>query len=253
MKKIIMLLVLFLTSGGVANAQLLDSGVNASVKANVGVGQRANASTSADANAYGTAEKDNMMSATGTVNANSGVRTAGLLDVEVKAKAVKDLTPQEKRDFLLTVKDHAQLQSGQDLELFAKGVIAADANVKEVAADDSHVELSYKMPAKFLGLFRTELNAHTDVEFDEKATGNGPKEVTVRFPWYRMFYSLDSDVRSSVLKTAIEASVNSEVGNGNATTTASVSARNGQVIQLISNILRNIRASVDAQAAAEVK
>ncbi len=240
MKKFLMLLAIVLASGGVVNAQIINTGLNASVKANVGAGQHVKASSTVDVD-------DN------DVDEDTDTRSAGSVEVDLEANEVEDWTDQQKSDFLLTVKQHAQLRSGQDLELFAKGVMAADANVRKVEADESHVEISYKMPAKFLGLFRTELSANTDVKFDEKAHGNGPKEVTVRFPWYRMFYSLDSDVRSDILKAAVEASVKSEGNNGNATSTAAVSARNGRVIQLISNILKGIRANAEADAKATVR
>ncbi len=87
----------------------------------------------------------------------------------------------------------------------------------------------------------------TDVSFDEKA-GNGPKEVTVKFPWYRLFYSLDSDTQADVLESAIATQVSNDGGIANSTANANISARNGRTIQLISSILKAIRASVEAEA-----
>ncbi|MEK7575364.1 MAG: hypothetical protein AAB511_04020 [Patescibacteria group bacterium] len=251
MKKIIFLLAFALFSGSVAHAQLIDAKVNVSAKTDVGVEQRnANASTSANTKVDGGAKVGRDM--TGN-DSDSDVKTTSASAVSLEARTIQGWNDQEKSDFLLTVKTHAQLQSGQDLENFAKGVMASDEHVKAVAASDTHVEVNYRLPAKFLGVFKTDLDALADVSFDQEKKGSGPKEVTVRFPWYRMFFSLDSDVRADVLQSAIEASVKSDSDTLRADASANVTARNGRVIQLISAILKNIRASVDAEAEATVK
>ncbi|TAK56865.1 hypothetical protein EPO17_03500 [Patescibacteria group bacterium] len=252
MKKIIFLLAFMLLSGGVAHAGLLKTNLDGSVKTDVGVGvgQRATSSAAVNANVnsnvYGNVERGNA-----TSSANSNADGSATLGVSLDAKAIRGWSEGEKSDFLLTVKNHAQLQSGQDLENFAKGVMAADAHVDAVVTDDSHVKVSYKMPAKFLGMFQTEIDAMANVSFDTDKPGNGPKEVTVRFPWYRMFYNLDSEVKADILENAVEASIQSDANTAGSTTSANVSARNGRTVQLISNTLKNIRANAEATAEAE--
>ena len=259
-----MLAAVVFVGAGVAQAQPVDVNTSAALKANVGVGQTVGASTTVNAN----------VNVNSTVNGNSGVITASTSmngnstssssgassngnsvntttssAVRLSAREIRGWSDDEKSAFLLTVKGHAQLQSDQDLENFAKGVIAADANVEAVVADDSHVRVSYKLPARFLGIFATEIDAVANVSFDEETNANSAQEVSVKFPWYKMFYSLDSDTRAEVLETAVESSVSSD----NSGTSASVASRNGKTIQLISDTLKGVRASMEVSGEATVE
>jgi hypothetical protein len=195
-----------------------------------------------------------------SINANANVNVKAL-NAEVKANAttskgnevsaaageVRSMNETEKKTFLTTVKTHAELQSKQDLDNFAKGVMIKDENVSAVEADDSNVEVHYKLPAKFLGIFSTGLDAIANVSFESEKTGRGPKEVTVKFPWYRLFFSLSTSTRAEVLQAAIDKSVqvNAQTPRDNAY------AQNGVTVQLISSILKGIRAEIETKA--EVK
>jgi hypothetical protein len=159
--------------------------------------------------------------------------------VSTAARDIRGWDEGEKAVFLGTVKAHAELRSGQDLENFAKGVLINDENVRDVTTASSSIEVSYKIPAKFLGVFGAGLEAMTDVSFDPKS--KNPKEVTVKFPWYRIFYSLDADAREDVLKSAIEASIGEDPG----TNSGGEYSKKGRTIQLISNILKALRAEVE--------
>lgn len=199
----------------------------------------------------------------GTTTATSTIKATSTKDrsdkatptnpVSVEAKDIRGWSEQEKSDFLQTVKTHAQLQSGNDLENFAKGVLVRDENVDSVTADDDSVEVDYKLPAKFLGIFKTQISAMTDVSFDTDKSGNGPKEVTVKFPWYRMFYSLDQSVQEDILKNTISSTIEADVSSTTSTSTKDISVRNAKTIQLISALLKNIRASIEAVSTLSVE
>lgn len=209
-----------------ATAQGLDA--SSGVKVNAGVGG-VNADLKANATATANQSKNDDKSGEGG-NA-----------VSASAREVRGWSDDEKKDFLLTVKAHAQLKSEQDLNNFAKGVMLKDNNVRAVETDDDSVEVSYKLPAKFLGVFSADLSAIANVTFEQEKTGRGPKEVTVRFPWYRMFFSLSAEVREEVLETAIDSAVKirAQVPRDN------VQAQNGVTVQIISEILKAIRAKLE--------
>jgi len=168
--------------------------------------------------------------------------------VRAQAREVRGWDETEKKDFLVSVKSQAQLKSSQDLDNFAKGVMIKDENVAGVQADESAVEVRYKLPAKFLGIFESNINAITNVSFETNKQGRGPKEVTVRFPWYRMFFSLSTSTREEILQTAIDKTVQVEAQ----TPRDNTYAQNGTTINLISNILKGIRAEVKASASTSV-
>lgn len=248
MKKTLLAVAFAFAIAPMAHAEFLAINTGTYLNVNAESGDQSRASTTLDA--QGNAQNDDSNDRKDRQDQNERVTANGGASLLLHSDDddVSEMSSRDKAAFLLTVKQHAQLQSGQDLHNFAKGVLVADANVKTVKADDSHVEVKYKMPAKFLGVFKTDLDARADVSFDEKTKAKTPKEVDVRFPWYRMFYSLEDSVKADILETAIEASVKSGT-TANASTTANVSARNGQVIEIISRILKNIRIQVEAQSA----
>ena len=164
-------------------------------------------------------------------------------EVSAAASEVRGWDESDKKEFLTTVKAHAELKSEQDLDNFAKGVMIKDSNVNAVEADDNNVEVRYKLPAKFLGVFSADLNTIANVTFETKKTGRGPKEVTVRFPWYRMFFSLSTSTRQEILQVAIDKSVQVEAQYPR----DNVYAQNGVTVQLISNILKGIRAKIEVK------
>ena len=69
----------------------------------------------------------------------------------------------------------------------------------------------------------------------------------VKFPWYRIFFSLDSEARADVIETAIENSVGVE-----SNVSLNTAAEEGRTIQILSNILKSIRAKIVASAGAKV-
>ena len=104
----------------------------------------------------------------GTEDINIGVGELQGNAVSVSAVEVRGWDPKQKQEFLATVKAHAQVRSEQDLENFATGILLKDENVEEISSDEDSVEVRYRVPAKFLGLFETSIPV---IVVAEKAQG----------------------------------------------------------------------------------
>jgi len=122
--------------------------------------------------------------------------------VSASAVEVRGWDAEQKREFLATVKAHAQVQSGQDLENFATGVLLRDENVEVAAASDTEVEVAYRMPAKFVGIFNASLAARAEVDAEGR--------VKVSYPWFGFLFA--KTVSAAELEAEIEAAL-PEVGD----------------------------------------
>src|SRR3989344_1148245 len=152
-------------------------------------------------------------------------------DVSVQAVEVRGWDATQKQEFLATVKVHAQVRSGQDLENFAKGVLLKDENVEEVSSDEDSVEVRYRVPAKFLGFFETSLPVTVVAK---KAQGELGEGVRVRFPWYRVLFGVEEEVTETSLESDIGAAVIADLDSDGALD-VSVAAR---IYTAISNVLK---------------
>ena len=102
-------------------------------------------------------------------------------NVSVKAVEVRGWDPDKKQAFLGTVKAHAEVKSGQDLENFATGVLLKDENIESVSFNNGEIKVEYKAQGKLFGFI-----PHTyreTITVDAKAEASG--RVKVRFPWYQ--------------------------------------------------------------------
>lgn len=124
--------------------------------------------------------------------------------------------------------------------------VREDARLEVASSSDDQVEVSYKLPAKFLGLFSTNLRTTAHVELNQTGKAVGQGQVTVKFPWYRFLFSLDDSAQADVLQNAIKANVEADA-------TAGISTKEGKerTINIVGSLLKSIRASIDASA--EVK
>ena len=126
--------------------------------------------------------------------------------VALQAVEVRGWDPEKKKEFLATVKAHAELKSGQDLENFARGILLKDENIESLESNDESVEIAYKMPAKFLGVVPASIRANTSVSTRSKSTNTTDTQarVKVKFPWYRFLFRLDGNVKADSLASVIE-------------------------------------------------
>lgn len=181
----------------------------------------------------------------GTEDINIGVgeaRAEGNV-ISVNAVEVRGWDAEQKQEFLATVKTHAQVQSEQDLENFAKGVVAVDENVETVATSDSEVRVSYRVPAKFLGIFEASIPAQVLV----RANAEAEERVQVRFPWYKFLFSVEEETNESELQTAVESRVSAAM-NANANANAAF-ALNDQA-RISQEVSAALKAEVDAAMSA---
>ena len=127
--------------------------------------------------------------------------------VSVDAVEVRGWDEQRKADFLREVKKHAEIQSGQDLENFARGVLLRDENVDEVELGEDDVRMDYRLPAKFLGIFHASIRARTTVQTNQADETNSDKfgRVKIKFVWYHVFF------RKFVSEDELEQEINDEV------------------------------------------
>jgi hypothetical protein len=112
--------------------------------------------------------------------------------VAVSAVEVRGWNPEKKQEFLRTVKAHAEVQSEQDLQNFATGILLQDENVQEVRVEQESTQVAYLMPAKLFGFISGTLAA--------KSTVDAEGRVKVQFPWYRVFYRLSQEAQASSLE-----------------------------------------------------
>ena len=122
--------------------------------------------------------------------------------ISAEAREIQGWDEKKKSDFLETAKEYSQVKSGQDLENFAKGVLLKDEKVKSIQADEEKVEMEYKMPARFLGIFSASLAARAKIARDGS--------VKVAYPWYSFLFK--KLVAANDIKSEAEASL-PEVGD----------------------------------------
>ena len=127
--------------------------------------------------------------------------------ISADAVEVRGWDEQRKADFLREVKKHAEIQSGQDLENFARGVLLRDENVDEVELGEDDVRMDYRLPAKFLGIFPALIRARTTVVTNQTDETNSDKfgRVKIKFAWYHVFF------RKFVSEDELEQEINDEV------------------------------------------
>ncbi|MDP2629150.1 MAG: hypothetical protein Q8P45_00390, partial [Candidatus Harrisonbacteria bacterium] len=126
-----------------------------------------------------------------TLRSNAPTLIDGAAPVLVSGVEVRGWDPEKKEEFLKSVKASVEVRSGQELEHFAQGVLLRDENVSEITVNEEGVSISYRQPAKFLGIFKASLHAHT--VFDAQG------QVKVSFPWTRVLF------RPSVSASTMEA------------------------------------------------
>ncbi|MDP2676952.1 MAG: hypothetical protein Q8O83_04695 [bacterium] len=152
--------------------------------------------------------------------------------VSAKAVEVRGWDPEKKEEFLGTVKTHAELQSGQDLENFAKGILVEDENMEDVAIGEEGVQITYRIPAKLFGIF--EKNIKADISVGNAGARDPEGRVKIKFPWYSFFYRIPDAVSGSVLTTDIDSGLSSLEGER---FQHAVQAQ-ARLFQTISNVLK---------------
>jgi len=123
-------------------------------------------------------------------SANDRLQTAGPVTgwpaggVFVASGDVNGLTTEQKQAFLATVKTWAEVQSEQDLQNFAVGVMMQEAQPAEsLSLNYEKIKFTYNMPAKWLGIIPASYKAEVSIDKGDNENWDFGR-VKVKFPWY---------------------------------------------------------------------
>jgi hypothetical protein len=129
----------------------------------------------------------------------------------VRAREVRSWDDGEKVEFMSQIKSHAQIQSGQELSNFAKGILLSDNEIEDISFDDEEkeVELDYKAKGNLFGFIPVKYNQKISVSPNAELE----EEVEVKNPWYSFFVSqekkseeIKKEVEQSLKESAVEVS-----------------------------------------------
>lgn len=134
--------------------------------------------------------KDSTSSTEGTAQRNESDLEflTRLPSLNISGTEIRGWDPEKKESFLEDVKEHAEVESGEDLENFARGVFLRDERVEEIQINEDSVVVLREVPARFLGLFESSLREEARITFGDGEYGR----VKVKFPWYRFMYRLSN-------------------------------------------------------------
>ena len=112
--------------------------------------------------------------------------------VSANAVTVRGWDPKQKQEFLSTVKEHAEVQSGQDLENFAKGVLLEDENIEGLSLNYEKIVINYRSSGKLFGFIP--ISFTQGVELD--TAGENVGRVKVKMPWFSFLMRADVGVET---------------------------------------------------------
>lgn len=107
-------------------------------------------------------------------------RTSGnSLELELQGE---NLSSDEKRAIVnLEGNTVTKIKSEDDLSAYNSVVLEANSNVSNISVNDGVIEINYRHPARFLGVWGTSLRATARVENNE--------QVRITLPWYSFLFS----------------------------------------------------------------
>ncbi|TSC62066.1 MAG: hypothetical protein G01um101448_179 [Parcubacteria group bacterium Gr01-1014_48] len=168
--------------------------------------------------------------------------------ISVRAVEVRGWNPEKKAEVLGSALMRTEVESEADLSNFAATLVINDENINSVNVEDDGVEMSYNFPAKFLGIFKTNVRARVSVATNATAEDR----VKVKFSWLSFLYTMDSNVKAAALTEAIDAQLASQVmveGATNASVEAGVLETIGAVLRVKHDM--SVNASAEAAVSAE--
>lgn len=100
----------------------------------------------------------------------------------------------------ISTNDVMRVKNQDDLDFFAKSIMASDDSISKVDIEDETITIYHKEPAKFLGFIPSRIDARISVNTDG--------DVAIKYPWYTLL----STKNGANLKAEIKAKVGSVVG-----------------------------------------
>lgn len=134
----------------------------------------------------------------------------------------------------VTVTSTAEVNSKTELDSYARGVVKANVDIRDVSLSETAVAVSHKQKARLFGILPITVYARTHVESDGS--------VEVKFPWYAF---------ASAKKAAIESRVATAVRTSLPTVTADASASAKLSSHAQAEILEKTVAAMQAEAAVD--
>ncbi len=183
--------------------------------------------TGADANVDVTAEGE----MGDKENKDTDTTDAEVTAVSVSAVEVRGWNPEKKAEILGAALTRTQVRSGKDLSNFAATMVINDENIDSVDVDSEQIEVAYKFPAKFLGIFETNIRAHVTVA---SSATSGKSRVKVKFPWLAFLYKIEASVKADALTEALDTQIAGETH----AETATEAAVHADTLDLVGAVLR---------------
>lgn len=158
-------------------------------------------------------------------------------EISIRAVEVRGWNSEKKAEILGAALTRTEVQTDEDLSNFAATMVINDENIDSVEVDDEEIEVVYKFPAKFLGIFKTNVRAHVIAQSPLKLQG-GESNAVVKFSWFSFLYTMEESLNIQNLKGALDiqlSEVGREIAGSNIATSATLQAH---MLDVVGAVLR---------------
>ena len=180
------------------------------------------ASSGVSVGASGTATVGNGSSTDGNVGVDAQANLGASAGANAGAPVMVTRADVENNTVTAASADASNVRSDADLSGFIAAQIKADTNVDAVQSTQDSVAVTYKVPAKLLGLF--------NVNVDATAVVNADGSVTVKNPWYGFLLSTNEKINAhveSVVQNVLGAQAGGQLSGMASTTTSGNAMQSG--------------------------
>lgn len=164
------------------------------------------------------------------------------LDIDVEGLMEDEDGDGHHAEGSVEIDDADEVNSSADFEHYVAFKAKSDERIKDVELKDGKVLVTYAMPVKFFGIWRTSMNTTAEV--------NSTGAVEVRYPWYSVF--MRKEFSKNTLEPAFRASLEAhQHANANsavqATTTETVSAKSYVVPHVFDTVVKTFSEASSAE------
>ena len=233
MKKIIVFIGVFALVAGFSQARAMATDVQVypgSVNVNVG-------GVKVDTSAGGV----KVNTGTAKVNVQQGSAQKPATSAQVKTVKTSATSTVKVNIATSTQRSVMIVKTNDDLDFYNKTIIKNHQNIESVDVSSSSVKVAYKQPARFLGIFKTDLNAVASVD------SNGA--VVVSLPWYSFFYTKNT----ADVKTAMQAGLSVTGGSSKVDVSNLISGNQEVRVQNVANVVDVMTSAIDSKVSVSVQ